>query len=67
MCWNRFLSRSEEFISQYGQRGFGGRLAESEEIQIPSGAVRIVEPGSDEHRSFEDEAVSMRRIAEAIQ
>src|SRR5690606_20863893 len=46
--------------------GFRRRIAESEQIQVSSGTMRIVEPSRNEHRPFESEATSMLRDAESI-
>jgi hypothetical protein len=53
-------------LAKYRQHRFGIGIAKAEQVEIARGAVRIIKPGSHQHSAFEDEAVAVLALAEAV-
>ena len=55
-----------DFAERVQQRICRG-VAEAEQVHIPSRAVRFIEPGGQQHRALEHEALTVRREAQPMQ
>ena len=54
-------------LSEGGEQGVFAGIPETQQIHIARGAVGFVEPGDQQHRAFQHEALTVWRQAQAVQ
>src|SRR5215467_10831846 len=55
------------YLTEDADHGFRIRIAKAEKIEIACRTKRVVEPRCYQHCAFQDEAVSMRSLTEAVE